>query len=178
MKKVKIFVIQILFSIILVLGVLIGSKSSATFKELIKKNVYENNISFGYLNTLYTKYIGSIIPFKLNIGTTPVFNETLSYKSKNMYLDGASLEVENNYLVPSIQAGLVVFAGDKEGYGSTIIVEGEDGVEVWYGNLSNVSVKLYDYIDAHTYIGTTVDNKLYLVFKKDGNTLNYEDYLK
>lgn len=177
MKKIKGFIIRLLIAVIFVLSISIGVKKSTSFKTNFYKNVYENNISFGYLNTLYTKYLGPILPFKLDLNQTPVFSEKLTYKSKNKYMDGVELEVETNYLVPSLDAGLVVFVGEKEGYGNTIIIEEESGNEVWYGNLDNLNVELYDYIETGTYLGDTTNNKLYLVFKKDGNILNYEEYL-
>lgn len=173
----KNFISKILITLIAVLVVLIGSKKSTSFKTTIYKNVYDNTISFAYLNTLYNKYLGNIIPFKLDVGVTPVFSETLKYKNTKTYLDGVELEVDTNYLVPSINAGLVIFAGEKEGLGNTIIVLDNMGVEVWYSNISN-KVKLYDYIEKGTYIGDTIDNKLYLTFKRDGEILNYEEFIK
>ena len=40
------------------------------------------------------------------------------------------------------------------------------------------SIKLYDYVESGTYLGTTKDNILYLVYSKDGNFLDYKEYLK
>ena len=175
--KLKVFISKVLITIILVLIVLIGFKKSTSFKDTIYKNVYDKNISFSYLNTLYNKYLGSIIPFKLDIGITPVFNETLKYSKISPYLDGVKLDVFNNYLIPAINDGIVVFVGEKEGYGNTIILLGSDNIEVWYGNISN-NVKLYDYVSKGSYIGDTLNDNLYLVFKRDGEILNYEEYLK
>ena len=72
--------------------------------------------------------------------------------------------------------GIVVYIGDKDTYGNTVIIQGVDGVDIWYGNLENVSVKLYDYIEKDMVIGNTLDDKLYLVMKKDDKYLTYEDY--
>lgn len=174
--KISNFISKVLITLIIVLVVLIGSKKSTSFKTNVYKNVYDNTISFAYLNTLYNKYFGNILPFKLDLGVTPVFNETLKYKSKESYLDGVKLEVDTNYLVPSINSGLVIFVGEKEGLGNTVIILGDTGVEVWYSNISN-SVKLYDYVDNGTYIGDTIDNNLYLTFKQNGSILNYEEYI-
>ena len=41
----------------------------------------------------------------------------------------------------------------------------------------NTDLKLYDYVQKGTLLGE-VDKYLYLVYKKDGNILNYEEYLK
>ena len=37
--------------------------------------------------------------------------------------------------------------GEKEGYGNTLIIQGADGVDIWYGNVNSTSLKLYDYIE-------------------------------
>ena len=174
--KISNFISKVLITLIIVLVVLIGSRKSTSFKTTVYKNVYDNTISFAYLNTLYNKYFGNILPFKLDVGITPVFNETLKYKSKESYLDGVMLEVDQNYLVPSINNGLVIFVGEKDNLGNTVIILGDTGIEVWYSNISN-NVKLYDYVDKGTYIGDTIDDKVYLTFKQNGDVLNYEEYI-
>ena len=73
---------------------------------------------------------------------------------------------------------MVVYIGEKENYGTVIIIEGIDGIEIWYGNIESTTVKLYDYVEAGTYLGATSNNYLYLVYSKDGKFLNYKEYLK
>ena len=126
------------------------------------------------INNWYEKYFGSLLFFKNN--NVQVFNEKLSYSLEEPYLDGVKLTVENNYLIPSIGTGLVLFIGEKENYGNTVIISLNTGIDVWYANI-NESVKLYDYIKEGELIGTSKDNSIYLVFKKDGNILNYEEYI-
>ena len=113
---------------------------------------------------------------KVAKNTTPVFNETLTYNSKSKYLDGVKLEVSTNYLVPIIKEGLVVFSGEKEGYGNVIIIQGVDDINIWYGNMSNTSVKLYDYVEKGSLLGEVSNNTLYLVYEKDGKFLDIEEY--
>ena len=69
-----------------------------------------------------------------------------------------------------------MFIGEKEGYGNTVIIQGIDGVDIWYANIENVGVKLYDYTLNGTVLGETIDDKLYLVIKKDNDFIKYEDY--
>ena len=146
--------------------------------RLFYKYIYEDSINFAKINEYYEKIFGSYIPFEDTTNkVTPVFNEKLTYISSNKYLDGVKLTVENNYLVPVLQSGLVVYMGEKEGYGNTVIVQGIDGIDIWYGNVTNISISLYDYIDKKSLLGTTKDDVLYLVYKKDGEILNYEEYL-
>ena len=79
-------------------------------------------------------------------------------------------------MVPSLKEGMVVFIGKKDNYGNTIIIEDLDGVNIWYGNIENTSLKLYDYVEAGTLLGEA-NKDLYMVFSKDDNYLDYEDYL-
>ena len=164
-------------TIISYVGYMLLSWNYALYYIVERLVVYSIFIFKNKFNLVYNKYLGSIIPFKLDIGITPVFNETLKYSKISPYLDGVKLDVFNNYLIPAINDGIVVFVGEKEGYGNTIILLGSDNIEVWYGNISN-NVKLYDYVSKGNYIGDTLNDNLYLVFKRDGEILNYEEYLK
>ena len=65
-----------------------------------------------------------------------------------------------------------------DNYGYTIIIEGIDGVDIWYANIENTSLKLYDYVKKGSYLGETKNNNLYLVFEKNQEFLKFEDYIK
>ena len=69
---------------------------------------------------------------------------------------------------------MVIYTGEKEEYGFTVIIEQVDGTEVWYSNLKNCNVKLYDYVEKGSLLGE-VDNELYIVIVKDGIYLDYEE---
>lgn len=171
MKKLN----KILIVVIITLSTLIGIKKSKTFNNFFYKNIYESSIPFIKINNWYEKIFGTI-PFKNITNTEMVFNEKLTYQSSEKYLDGVKLNVQNEYLVPSYGTGLVLFIGEKENYGNTVIVSLNDGIDIWYSNI-NPSVKLYDYIKEGELIGTSLSNYIYVVFKKDGAILNYEEYL-
>ena len=87
------------------------------------------------------------------------------------------LTVDENYMVPVLESGIVIFLGEKEGYGNTVVIEQVDGVDVYYSNISTDNVKLYDYVEKGTLLGEAENKKLYLVFQKDGTFLNYKDYI-
>ena len=171
------YINRILFLIVLFLINLLIMKKSTTYKAFIYNKVYNNNFSFAKIKEFYNKYLGGVDSLnKVVKNTTPVFNETLTYKSKSKYLDGVKLEVSTNYLVPIIKEGLVVFLGEKEGYGNVIIIQGVDDINIWYGNMSNTSVKLYDYVEKGSLLGEVSNNTLYLVYEKDGKFLDIEEY--
>ena len=172
-----IFFIKLLISIVITLVILILIKSSSDFKNTFYKHIYSDSISFIKLKQVYNKYIGDSDIFDSVVKTEAVFNEELTYKTSEKYLDGVKLSIDSNYLVPISESGIVVFIGEKEGYGNTVIVQRIDGIDEWYGNIENVNVKLYDYVKEGELLGEA-NNNLYLVYKKDGNILNYEEYLK
>ena len=177
-NKLKSFISKILILVVLFLINLIVMKSNNDYKDFVYEKVFNNNFSFPKVKEFYNKYLGGVEALDGIVNnTTPVFNETLAYNNKSKYYDGVKLEVSTSYLVPVIEEGLVVFVGEKENYGNVIIVQGIDGVEIWYGNMANTSVKLYDYIEKGTLLGEVTDNTLYLVYSKEGNILNYQEYL-
>lgn len=179
-KKNKIinFFNKILICFILTIICLIFMKSNNNFKNFVSKEVFHNNISFAYFNNLYNKYFGKVLPNYKIKETTPVFNEKLEYKNINKYYDGYKLEVDNSYLVPIIESGIVVFSGSMENYGNVLIIEGIDGVDIWYGNIKNTSLKIYDYVNKGDFLGECNDNYLYIVLEKNKEYLKFEEYIK
>ena len=178
-KYLRSLILRSLTVIVLFLILAITCKSNQNYKDIVVANLYEKNLSFTKIKNLYTKYLGGIIPLdKVSEEITPVFSEKLEYTNDTIYHDGVKLEVIDKYLVPIIEEGLVVFIGEKENYGNVVIIEGVDGIDIWYGNMETTSVKLYDYVEKSTYLGQTKDNNLYLVYSKDGKFLNYKEYLK
>ncbi len=178
-RHALIFLSKILFCTIITLGILICIKASPTFKTNFYQQVFERHISFAEINKVYEKYAGFSIPFKdLFIkDVEPVFNENLTYHDKSKYLDGVKLTVDENYLVPTLTEGLVIFVGEKDNYGKTVIISGSNGIDVWYSNLDNPAIGLYENVQKGDLVGSAKDNYIYLVFKKDGQVLNYEEYL-
>lgn len=177
-KYLRCLISRWMMVIIIFLGMAICFKKGEKYQEVIIKRVYEDNLSFVKIRNFYNKYLGGIVPLEQVISdVSPVFNEELDYISDSAYYDGVKLEVVNNYLVPIVKEGMVMYIGEKENYGNVVIIEGVDGVSIWYGNINRVAVKLYDYVNAGGYLGETVDDKLYLVYSKDNKFLDYKEYL-
>ena len=175
-KKIKKYFTKILISIIFLLLCIIYIKMDNSNKEMFEKVFLENSISFTKVNNWYQKYFGNIIPVPDVINEKTVFNEDLTYNTKEKYLNGYLVTVNNDYIVPTMQSGIVVYIGDKDGYNNTIIVQGIDGVDIWYGNIDTTSLNLYDYVKKGDLLGSVKDNTLYLVFMKDNNYISYEEY--
>jgi len=178
-KKASHHMTKFLCTIVITMLCLIGLKKSETFKELFYENVYEINFSFATVNDLYEKYFGATLPLEKLFGgnTEPVFSENFTFLNKENYLEGTKFTVEKSYLMPTLESGMVVFIGEKEGYGNTIIIQQVDGIDIWYSNVTS-NVKLYDYIEKGDVLGEVNGDYLYMVLKKDGNNITYEDYMQ
>ncbi|MDO5393055.1 MAG: M23 family metallopeptidase [Mycoplasmatota bacterium] len=177
-KKIRTALTRVLLTILIFLIGMILIKQNPKNKVFIEKNIYENSLKFTQAKELYKKYFGDIISLdKLLYDDVPVFNEKIEYKEKHAYKDGVALTVADKYMVPALESGIVIFIGEKEDYGQTIILEQTNGVDVFYSNIETSNIKLYDYIEKGDYLGEAKSKKLYLVFQKDGQALNYKDYI-
>jgi hypothetical protein len=45
-------------------------------------------------------------------------------------------------------------------------------------NLKDINVNIYDYVEQGTFLGEVKDETLYLVFKKDGQIIDYQKFFK
>ena len=177
-KSVQNFITRFLFSVIIFLIGLILIKKNPNIKSTLIENIYENNIEFTKAKKIYQKYFGNILSIeKIIKEEQPVFNEKLIYSDKKAYKDGVVLTVSDKYMVPILESGIVVFIGAKESLGNTVIVEQINGIDVSYGNINVSNIKLYDYVEKGILLGEVDGNKLYLVFQKDGQKLDYEKYI-
>ena len=167
-----------LLSVIFILIILITSNLSDKFKSLVKNELLENTFNFSKINALYKKYVTKINPIKPEGDDTSLVSSAhgLNYSKSEDYLDGVKLTVDSEYPVKMLDSGLVVYIGEKEGYGSCIVVKQSNGIDVIYGNITDTNIKVYDYIEKGTIIGNA-NEYLYLVFQKEGETLDYKKYI-
>ena len=56
-------------------------------------------------------------------------------------------------------------------------MEQVDGIEVTYKNIEKGDFSLYDYIEKGEIIGKVTNDELFLTFQKNGEIINYQDYL-
>ena len=169
-KYVTKFMLAIIFFLVSVIFTNMSDKNLLLYKEY----VLTESLPFTKIKGWYEELFGEVLPKSDN--TQTVMSGKLVYKEIKDYQDGEVLTVSSKALVNSLASGVVVFLGEKDGYGNTVIIQGIDGVDIWYGNLENVSVTLYDYIEEGTVIGSIKDEFLYLVIKKDNEFIKYEDY--
>ena len=174
---VSLLITRLLVATILLFVSIIYTNKSSYNNKLFKKYFLSNNISFSKVYNLYNKYLGNLIPIKDNVEEKTVFNEKIEYNDIKVFNNGYELYVNNNYLVPVINSGLVVFIGDRDGKKS-VIVQGVDEIDYVYSNITNLNVKMYDYISKGKLLGNSMGDKLYLTFLKDGKYLKYDEVFK
>lgn len=72
-----------------------------------------------------------------------------------MVKTGADTKVE------AVKEGTVIriMPDDRSENGKTVILQHGDGTETWYGNLSEVNVKLYDFVEAQSPVGSVTKSE-------------------
>ena len=173
-KRLSKYITKFMLAVIFFLASIIFTNTSDKNLLLYKEYVLTESLPFTKVKGWYEELFGEVLPSNDNAQT--VFDGKLVYKEISDYQNGERLTVSSKSLVNSLASGIVVFSGEKDGFGNTVIIQGIDGADIWYGNLENISLNLYDYIEAGTVIGNTVDEYLYLVIKKDNEYIKYEDY--
>ena len=173
-KRLSKYITKFMLAVIFFLASIIFTNTSDKNLLLYKEYVLTESLPFTKVKGWYEELFAEVLPSNDNAQT--VFDGKLVYKEISDYQNGERLTVSSKSLVNSLASGIVVFSGEKDGFGNTVIIQGIDGADIWYGNLENISLNLYDYIEAGTVIGNTVDEYLYLVIKKDNEYIKYEDY--
>ena len=134
-----------LLSVILVLLCAIFVNISDQNLIYFKDHLFNETLAFAKINSLYTKYFGSIVPDSLN-NAIPVFETGKKYTNITPLNNSYHVDLTSNVFT-FLESGVVVFLGEKEGFGKTMIVQGIDGVDIWYSNIENYNVTMYDYVE-------------------------------
>ena len=175
LKYAKGLISRSLIAVIFVLGSIIFTNISDKNKELYQKYVLEDSLEFTKINELYQSVFGSVDITKKNNDSEVVFG-SITYTNVEPFKNGVKLTVGMNEVVNVITSGIVVFIGDKDDLGNTIIIQGNDGVDIWYSNITDSDIKVYDYVEAGSILGTSNSDDIYLTICKDGEFMSYEEY--
>ncbi|WLD92235.1 M23 family metallopeptidase [Alkalihalobacillus sp. AL-G] len=93
---------------------------------------------------------------------------------------GILLETGTNTEVSSIKEGFVIYVGEKDQIGKTVVVQHFDGSDTWYGKLDEINgdIKLYNYIESGTVLGKVSSEEgsesglFYFAIKNDGSFID------
>lgn len=191
----EIFLFKILASILLFLAVAIlfrnHSSSLQPARKMITKTM-DKEFQFASVSKWYEDKFGkplALLPFtdkekpqKTEVAengyAVPAMGKILENFKKNG--QGIMIETGKSAPVQAINDGIVTFAGIKEGLGKTVIIQHSDKTETWYGNLANIKVSLYEYVEKRTVVGTVSDSsgedkskgKYYFAIKKGDNFID------
>ena len=176
LKYAKNLISRVLITVIFVLGSIIFTNVSDDNKALYQKYVLEDSLEFTKINELYQSIFGDVdITKKDNPDSEVVFGD-VTYTNIEPFKNGVKLTVDMNEAISVIASGIVVFIGEKEDLGNTIIIQGNDGVDIWYSNITENDIKVYDYVEAGSILGSSNSKNIYITINKDGEFINYEEY--
>ena len=173
-KDKYIFKTLISLSIFLILAIL--CKTDYRYHNIIKYYLYIDSFNFDSVYNFYNKYLGGTQLYTNNDNSITVYNEQLKYSSFTPYKKGIKINVDNKYLMPSLKEGIIIFIGNKDEYRNVIILQTNNNINIWYSNICNSSLRLYDKIEKGDYIGESCQNYIYIAYEKNGQFLNYKKY--
>jgi stage IV sporulation protein FA len=166
--KKEVFLFKILASVLLFLVVAILFRNQTATLDPARNFIaqtMDKDFQFTAVAEWYEDKFGkplALLPFseknqtekneELQKGAVPVSGKMLENFEKNG--QGIMIETAKDAPVQTINGGNVVFAGLKDDIGKTVIIQHSDGTETWYGNLNEIKVKLFDYAEKRTVVGT------------------------
>lgn len=162
------FITKTLVTLIFVFLILIVSNFSDEVKTKIKDSLFSKTFNFSIANNIYSKFTDIFDSNK----TQEVFEE-IEEEQIVKYKDGVMI-TNNSNDVSLIYSGIVTYIGDNEDYGNTVIVQGSNGIDVWYGNIETVNVKIYDYVEMGSILGSK-NESYYVVLQKNKQFLDYNE---
>lgn len=161
-----VFLLQILaaISLFLLVGIVFKGDSERfdASKQLVH-DTFEKQFQFAAVNEWYKEQLGkplALLPITeekvktqtvdggFAVPVTGTVTETFAINGK-----GITLSTGPSSMVRAMNEGVVIFAGNKEGLGKTVILQHADGSETWYGYLKDIKVGQFDYVEKGTDIG-------------------------
>ena len=160
-------VFRILASVCLVLVIAIIYRTSAPWTQtakLVLDTVYQQEFQFAAVSNWFEDTIGkpfAFLPEDSITGTdqaasdsqfaTPATGTIMQSFVKDG--QGVLIKTSNSTSVDTIKEGVVIYAGEKESHGKTVIVQHPDKSESWYAHLQEINVSLYEEIKKGTKVG-------------------------
>lgn len=145
----------------------------------IKKNIFNKSFNFIKVNTLTKKVLGKeFIYYQKMPNSINVFSEDIGGNISHKFYDGEKYDVSENLPIGVFESGVVIYRGYKENFKNTVIIQGIDNYNIWYGNLKDINVNLYEYVEKNSLIGSADGKVVYILIEKDDKFYTYEDYKK
>lgn len=185
----EVFLMQLLCSAALVLGIGIMFKSNNPSLEQARttvQKVMQEEFQFAAVSNWYEGQFGkplTLLPTPQTQSAQKEKNYAVPASGKvlqSFKANGQGVFVQTNINAPvdAMNEGVAVFVGKKEGLGNTIIIQHADGTESWYGNLSEATIALYDYVKQKQKIGVVANSEdgksgtFYFALKKENQFID------
>ncbi|YCI75610.1 M23 family metallopeptidase [Bacillus sp. R1-10] len=163
--KKEYFFFKILASICLFLIVAVMFKHPSVRLDPARSFVTENmnkEFQFASISNWYESAFGKPIAFLPNDADTEPVDSNEEYAmpasakiTQNFETNGEGiiLETSKGSKVEAVNEGVVIFAGEKEGIGKTVVIQHANKTESWYGQLKGIDVKLYEFVKKGNEVG-------------------------
>jgi stage IV sporulation protein FA len=181
------FLFKTISSLFLLSAVYLTYHANLPFSTNTKRFVQEvltREFNFDGVTAVFQKYAGeypSIIPTfsKQMKGDKPVWNDVTKHQMlapvsgkivEPFAKDGKGIKIvaQAGDGVKAMDQGWVIFIGQKEGLGQTVVIQHADSTQSTYANLDHIQVAEQDWVEAGQIIGTTKgDQPLYFSLQKD-----------
>lgn len=160
---------KLLLSIIIVLMCLIITNVNDDLRSNFKKNILTSNISFTNIKKFYNKYIGGKEE-SLLVSNTDIDSLYEEYNGSYKIISNINESVEVR------KPGIIVYIGEMKDLGNTVIVQGNDGIDLWYSNVEVNEYSLYDYVSVGDILGSCKEDYYIITIMNDGEFMKYEEY--
>lgn len=178
----EIFLLKIFVSACLILSAAIIYKHPSEKLEPVRQTIskiMENEFQFALVADWYEKTFGKPLALLPDKSKTTNTKQEYALPASAKILEGFDhdkqgviIQTKNNAAVQAIMAGLVIFTGEKEKLGKTVIIQHADKSETWYAHLSKIDATIYDKVEVGDTIGvvSSTDNQktgeFYFAIKK------------
>lgn len=172
------FLIRLFVSILLIAIIAIVFQLQQKPFDIVQNKitqVMEKEFKFAVISNWYESRFGEPLTFFQE--NTKLKNDTEVIQAsgkvlENFQTNGQGIMIETTVTkVESLEEGLVIYAGEKEELGNTVIVQNVDGSETWYGKLDSIAVNVYDEVNKGEVLASAVvENELstyYLAVKQN-----------
>ncbi len=185
------FMLKALISLFLLSFTFLLYKTNIPYSSAAKDfvgQVMTREYNFQGMISMMERYVGappSILPsFEQQAKGQPVWNQVSPKKlltpvtgtiSAPFFLDGRGIQIEApaGSEVKAVDQGWVIFVGEKEGIGQTIVVQHENQMQAWYGSLDQIEVAEQDWVQPGQAIGKSKDGStVYFSMEMNGQFID------
>ncbi|GAA0334063.1 stage IV sporulation protein SpoIVFA [Bacillus carboniphilus] len=169
-KEVIIFKILASACLFLLTAILFKSTgSSLDSLRVFVEDTFEKDFQFAAVSEWYEDRFGEPLAFLPTDSTENEPNMMVEYavpasgkvtQSFTINDQGVTIETGKDAPVKAVKEGVVVFAGNKDDTGQTVIIQHSDETITWYGHLKDISVSYNDRVSTGKEVGVVSDSDI------------------